>query len=65
MNEITREMININKCYYIYENNINSTAEGCFHSCRFPCASQCVLELQVLSIATDTVTARYGSEDIC
>ena len=61
MNEITHEMIN--KCYYM--KTINSIAEGYFHSCRFPCASQCVLEQQVSSVATDTGTARYGTEDIC
>ena len=31
---------------------INSTTESDFHSCSFPCASQCVLELQVLSPQT-------------
>ena len=36
---------------------INSTAEGYFHSFRIPCASQCVLELQVLSVTTDTGAA--------
>ena len=42
---------------------INSTAEGYFYSCRFPCAGQCVLELQV-SIATDTGTSRCRTKDI-
>ena len=65
MNEITREMVNIDKCYYMYIITINSTAEGYFHSCRFPCGDQCVLELQVSSVATDTGTARNGTEDIC
>ena len=49
----------------LYMNTISSTAEGYFHNCSFPCAGQCVLELQVLSVATDTSTARYGTEDIC
>ena len=48
-----------------YMSTINSTTEGYFHSCRFPCANQCVLELQVSSVAKDTGTARYGTEDIC
>ena len=45
---------------------INSTAEDYFLSCRFPCASQCVLELhvQVSSVTTDTGTARCKTEDI-
>ena len=63
MNEITHEMININKCYYM--KTTNSTAEGYFHSSRFSFAGQCVLELQVLSVTTDTGTARCGTEDIC
>ena len=37
--------------------NNTSTAEGYFHSCRLPCASQCVPELLVSSVATDTGTA--------
>ena len=36
---------------------INSTAEGYFHSFRFSCTSQCVLELQILSVATGMGTA--------
>ena len=36
---------------------IHSTAEGYFHSCRFPCGGQCVLELQASSVTTDTGTA--------
>ena len=43
MNEITCEIINIDKCYYM--KTINSTAEGKFHSCRFSCANKYVLEL--------------------
>ena len=35
---------------------INSTAESYFHSCRFPCVDQCMLELQVSSVATDKGT---------
>ena len=62
MNEITREMINIGKFYYIQA--INGTAEGYFNSCRYPCDSQCVLEQQTLSVATDMGTARCGAEDI-
>ena len=49
----------------LYMRTINSTAEGHFHSCRLPCARWCVLELQVSSVATDTGTARYRTEDIC
>ena len=64
MNEITCEMINgIDKCCYM--KTINSAAEGYFYSCRFPCAGQRVLELQALSVATDTGTARCRTEDIC
>ena len=63
MNDITHEMINIGKCYYM--KTINSTAEGHFHSYRFSYATQCVLELQASSVATDTCTARCGTEDIC
>ena len=62
-NEITREMINTDKLYYM--KTINSTAEGYFNNCRFPCANQCVLELQPLSAATDMSTARCGTKDIC
>ena len=51
--KITREVINI---LMLLHETINSTAESYFHSCRFPCASQCVLELQVLSGATDKGT---------
>ena len=36
---------------------INSTAKGYFHRCSFPCASQCVLELQVSSVTRDMGTA--------
>ena len=61
MNEIFREMINIDKCYYM--KTINSTAED-FHSCRFPYAGQCVLESQALSVATDMGPTRFGTEDI-
>ena len=63
MKEITREMINIDKRYYM--KTINHTAEGYFYSCRFPCAGQCVLKLQVLSATIDTGTVGYGTEDIC
>ena len=63
MNEITREMIKIDKYYCM--KTINSTAEGYFHSCRFPCAGQCVLELQASSVTTYMDTARCGTEDIC
>ena len=63
MNEFTHEMINIDKSYYM--KTINNTAEDHFHSCRFPCAGQCVLELQVSLGATYMGTARYGTEDIC
>ena len=50
------------KWYYrqilLHENNKqHCTAEGYFHSCRFPYASQCVLELQVSPVATNTGTA--------
>ena len=62
MNEITHEMINIDKRYYM--KTINSAAESYFHSCRFPCADQCVLELQALSVTKDTATARCRTEDI-
>ena len=48
----------------LYMRTINNTAEGYYHSCRFPCAGQCVVELQVSSVATDTGTA-CGTEDIC
>ena len=51
MNKISREIINIDKCYYI--KTIKSTAEGYFYSCKVPCAGQYVLELQVSSVATD------------
>ena len=47
MNEITHYNDIIDKCYYM--KTINSTVESYFYSCRFPCAGQCVLELQVLS----------------
>ena len=60
MNKITCEMINIDKCYYM--KTINSTAESYFRSCRLPCTSQCMLELQVFSVTTDTGTARYRTE---
>ena len=65
MNEITHEMINIDKCYYM--KTINSTAEGYFHSCRFACAGQCMPKLQASSVATDTgtTTCRCGTEEIC
>ena len=63
MKEITREIINIDKFYYM--ETINSTAEGYFHSCSFPCAGYCVLRLQASSVATDMGTARCGTEDIC
>ena len=43
---------------------ISNTAEVYFESCRFPSACQCVLELQVSSVTTDTGTARYRTEDI-
>ena len=55
MNEITRGMINIRRQIYDMK-TINITAEGYFHSCRFPCAGQCVLQLQVSSVATDIGT---------
>ena len=55
-------MINIDKFYYM--KTINSTAEGYFNSCRFPCAGQYVLEPQALSVATDMGTARWATEDI-
>ena len=63
MNEIAREMINTDKCYYM--KIINSTSEGYFYSCRFPCAGQCVLKLQVSLVTTDTGTVGCGTEDIC
>ena len=63
MNEITREMINIDKFYCM--KTINNTAESYFYSCRFPCAGQRVLELQVSSVTTEMGTARCGIEDIC
>ena len=40
----------------LYIRTISGTAEGYFHSCRFPCASQCVLELQVSSVACHATT---------
>ena len=61
INEITHEMIHIDKCYYM--KTINRTAEGYFHSCRFPCTGQCVLELQASSVTKDIGTARHGTED--
>ena len=63
MNEITHDMINMNKCYCM--KTMNSTAKGYFHSCRFPYASRCVLELQVSLVATDMGTATLYKEDIC
>ena len=60
MNEITHEMINIDKFYYM--KTINSTAEGYFCSCRFPCAGQFVLELQALSVTTDMGTLELHVE---
>ena len=56
MKEITREIVNMK--------TINCTAEGYFHSCRSPCAGQCVLELQASSVTTVTGTARCRTEDI-
>ena len=50
-------MMNIDKFYYT--KTINSTAEGYFHSCKFPCASQYVLELRASSVTTDMGTAMY------
>ena len=51
--KITREMI---YRQMLLHETINSTAESYFHSCRFPCADQCMLELQVSSVATDKGT---------
>ena len=62
LNEITCEMVKVDKFYYM--KTINSIAEGYFHSCRFPCASQYVLE-QALSVTTNTGAARCGTADIC
>ena len=65
MNEITRETINTDNYYSYYMKTINSTAEGYYYSCRFSGAGQYMLELQAPSVATDTGTAKCGTEDIC
>ena len=56
-------MINIDKSYYM--KMINCTAEGYFHSCRFPYAGQFVQALQASSVATDMGIAKYETEDFC